>query len=106
MCLTVYLVSLLAFHTAVTVTLSAGTLVAHVHSTKSYPLLLVALFGISASNFHVHGDTADHPFGSYVTVYSFLSYLTSTTVLSSHLIICCVISLAVNHATVLETACV
>ena len=63
-----YGVSFLAFHTAVTVTSSAGTLVAHVHSTKSYPLLLVVLFGISASNFPVHESTADHQFASYVTV--------------------------------------
>ena len=64
------------------------------------------LFGIVAPYFPVHESTSVPQLASYVTAYTFLSYSTSTIVLPFHLIICCVISLAVNHATVFAVASV
>jgi hypothetical protein len=45
-------VSSLVNHIAVTVTSSAGTVVAQAHSTKSYHGFDVVLFGIGDSNFN------------------------------------------------------
>jgi hypothetical protein len=69
---------------------------------------LVGLLGAVRfdSYFHVIGETSLHHLLSNVISYTFLSYCTLTTVLPSHLMTFCVISLAVNHVYSFATACV